>query len=79
MAAFEASPAGPSSVGGAPKRGAERVVPDLVRRSVRFGLSISCKACAPSGRRIGLSANNRTSTAAASRNVVDLRSLTPRP
>jgi hypothetical protein len=32
-------------------------VSDLVRRSVRFGLSISCKACTPSGRLIGLYAN----------------------
>jgi len=41
-----------------PHAGAERVVSDLVRRSVRFGLSISCKACAPSGRLIDFSANN---------------------
>jgi hypothetical protein len=71
--------AGPSSLHKAPKRGAERVVSDLVRRSGRFGLSISCKACPPSGRLIILSANNCASTAAPSRNVVDLRSLTPRP
>jgi hypothetical protein len=41
-----------------PDAGAERVVSDLVRRSVRFGLSISCKVCAPSGSLIGLSAND---------------------
>ncbi len=41
-----------------PDSGAERVVSDLVRRSVRFGLSISSKVCAPSGRLIGFSANN---------------------
>jgi hypothetical protein len=69
----------PSSLDKTHKRDAERVVSDLVRRSVRFGPPISCKTCAPSGRRIGLSANNCASTAAASRNAVDLRSLTPRP
>jgi hypothetical protein len=41
-----------------PDAGADRVVSDPVRRTVRFGLSISCKVRAPSGRLIGLSANN---------------------
>ena len=71
--------AAPSSLHKAPKRDTEPVVSDLVRRSVKFGPSISCKACAPSGRLIRLSANNCASTAVASRYVVDLRSLTPRP
>ena len=50
---------------------------DLVRRSVRFGLSISGKLARQAVALIGLPANNCASTAAASRNVVDLRSSTP--